>query len=57
MPTAAAAFSMGTGEADADEDALAGGVEDAGDDADHFTVGRDERPARSCQGWPQRRTE
>src|SRR3954466_9343751 len=34
------------GEADADEDALLGRVEQARDDADHLAVERDERPAR-----------
>src|SRR6266446_7420357 len=36
----------GDREADADEHALLGGIEKTGDDADHFAIGGDQRPAR-----------
>ena len=45
MPTAAAAFSIGTAKPMPMNTRWSVGIEDAGDDADDFAVGGDERPA------------
>ena len=55
-PTAAAAFSIGTAKPMPMNTRCLLGIEDAGDDADDFAVGRDQRPAGVARDSPRRRT-